>query len=149
MILYSDRDDHYSQRVRIVLAEKDISAEINEAKIILANEATKLCHGEENAITAAQTASDTFKKGVMSEGLPQLEVSIDTLNTFSVLDAFVQLGLADSKGAVKRLIKGGGAKINNQIITDEAIQLTKDDFGAERKLQLSAGKKRHAVLTLK
>ena len=123
-------------------------AEINEAKIILANEVTKLCHGEENAVAAAKTARDTFKKGVMSAGLPQLDVYADTLNVFSVLDAFVQLGLADSKGAVRRLIKGGGAKINNQVITDDAIQLTTDDFGAEKKLQLSAGKKRHAVLTL-
>ncbi len=123
-------------------------AEINEAKIILANEVTKLCHGEENAVVAAKTASDTFNEGVMSEGLPQLDVSADALNAFSVLDAFVQLGLADSKGAVRRLIKGGGAKINNQVITDDAIQLTADDFGAEGKLQLSAGKKRHAILTL-
>lgn len=123
-------------------------AEINEAKIILANEVTKLCHGEENAVAAAKTASDTFNEGVMSEGLPQLDVSADALNAFSVLDAFVQLGLADSKGAVRRLIKGGGAKINNQVITDDAIQLTTDDFGAEGKLQLSAGKKRHAILTL-
>ena len=123
-------------------------AEINEAKIILANEVTKLCHGEENAVAAAKTASDTFNEGVMSEGLPQLDVSADALNAFSVLDAFVHLGLADSKGAVRRLIKGGGAKINNQVITDDAIQLTTDDFGAEGKLQLSAGKKRHAILTL-
>ena len=123
-------------------------AEINEAKIILANEVTKLCHGEENAVAAAKTASDTFNEGVMSEGLPQLDVSADALNAFSVLDAFVQLGLADSKGAVRRLIKGGGAKINNQVITNDAIQLTTDDFGAEGKLQLSAGKKRHAILTL-
>ena len=123
-------------------------AEINEAKIILANEVTKLCHGEKNAVAAAKTASDTFNEGVMSEGLPQLDVSADALNAFSVLDAFVQLGLADSKGAVRRLIKGGGAKINNQVITDDAIQLTTDDFGAEGKLQLSAGKKRHAILTL-
>ena len=123
-------------------------AEINEAKIILANEVTKLCHGEENAVAAAKTASDTFNEGVMSEGLPQLDVSADVLNAFSVLDAFVQLGLADSKGAVRRLIRGGGAKINNQVITDDAIQLTTDDFGAEGKLQLSAGKKRHAILTL-
>ena len=123
-------------------------AEINEAKIILANEVTKLCHGEENAVAAAKTASDTFNEGVMSEGLPQLDVSADALNAFSVLDAFVLLGLADSKGAVRRLIKGGGAKINNQVITDDAIQLTTDDFGAEGKLQLSAGKKRHAILTL-
>ena len=123
-------------------------AEINEAKIILANEVTKLCHGEENAVAAAKTASDTFNEGVMSEGLPQLDVSADALNAFSVLDAFVQLGLADSKGAVRRLIKGGGAKINNQVITDDAIELTTDDFGAEGKLQLSAGKKRHAILTL-
>jgi tyrosyl-tRNA synthetase len=125
-----------------------MGAEINEAKIILANEVTKLCHGEENAVAAAKTASDTFNEGVMSEGLPQLDVSADALNAFSVLDAFVQLGLADSKGAVRRLIKGGGAKINNQVITDDAIQLTTDDFGAEGKLQLSAGKKRHAILTL-
>ncbi len=123
-------------------------AEINEAKIILANEVTKLCHGEENAVAAAKTASDTFNEGVMSEGLPQLDVSADVLNAFSVLDAFVQLGLADSKGAVRRLIKGGGAKINNQVIADDAIQLTTDDFGAEGKLQLSAGTKRHAILTL-
>ena len=123
-------------------------AEINEAKIILANEVTKLCHGEENAVAAAKTASDTFNEGVMSEGLPQLDVSADALNAFSVLDAFVLLGLADSKGAVRRLIKGGGAKINNQVIADDAIQLTTDDFGAEGKLQLSAGKKRHAILTL-
>ncbi len=123
-------------------------AEINEAKIVLANEVTKLCHGEGKAITAAKTATDTFKNGLMSEGLPQLEVSTDRLKTFSVLDAFVQLGLADSKGAVRRLIKGGGAKINNEAITDDAIQLTEDDFGAERKLRLSAGKKHHAILTL-
>ena len=97
---------------------------------------------------AEKTASDTFNKGVMSEGLPQLEVSADALDDFSVLDAFVQLGLADSKGAVRRLIKGGGAKINNHPISDEAIILTKEDFDIDKKLQLSAGKKRHAILTL-
>ena len=103
-------------------------AEINQAKIILANQVTQLCHGDKNAAMAEKTASETFNKGVMSEGLPQLEVSADALDDFSVLDAFVQLGLADSKGAVRRLIKGGGAKINNHPISDEAIILTKEDF---------------------
>ena len=123
-------------------------AEINQAKIILANQVTQLCHGDKNAAMAEKTASETFNKGVMSEGLPQLEVSADALDDFSVLDAFVQLGLADSKGAVRRLIKGGGAKINNHPISDEAIILTKEDFDIDKKLQLSAGKKRHAILTL-
>ena len=84
----------------------------------------------------------------MAEGLPQLNVSAEKLDTFSVFDAFVQLGLADSKGAVRRLIKGGGAKLNNQPIVDEEIILNVDDFGELKKIQLSAGKKRHAILNL-
>ena len=124
-------------------------AEINEAKIILANEVTKLCHGEENAITAAKTASDTFSNLMISDGLPQLNVSVGNLDKFSLLDAFVQLGLADSKGAVRRLIRGGGAKLNNQPIIDEEITLSVNDFGEMNKLQISAGKKRHGVLNLK
>ena len=124
-------------------------AEINEAKIILANEVTKLCHGEENAITAAKTASDTFSNLMISDGLPQLNVPVGNLDKFSLLDAFVQLGLADSKGAVRRLIRGGGAKLNNQPIIDEEITLSVNDFGEMNKLQISAGKKRHGVLNLK
>ena len=124
-------------------------AEINEAKIVLANEVTKLCHGEENAITAAKTASDTFSNLMISDGLPQLNVSVGNLDKFSLLDAFVQLGLADSKGAVRRLIRGGGAKLNNQPIIDEEITLNVNDFGEMNKLQISAGKKRHGVLNLK
>ena len=123
-------------------------SDVNDAKIILANEVTKLCHGAENAAVAAKTASDTFNSKIMSEGLPQLNVSVEQLDTFSVFDAFVQLGLADSKGAVRRLIKGGGAKLNNQPIVDEEIILNVDDFGELKKIQLSAGKKRHAILNL-
>ena len=124
-------------------------AEINDAKIILANEVTKLCHGEENAISSAKTASDTFDSGMISDGLPQLNVSAEKLDTFSLLDAFVQLGLAESKGAVRRLIRGGGAKLNNQPIIDEKISLSIGDFGEMKRIQISAGKKRHGVLNLK
>ncbi|GIS15197.1 MAG: hypothetical protein CM15mP117_06290 [Alphaproteobacteria bacterium] len=66
-------------------------SDVNDAKIILANEVTKLCHGAENAATAAKTASDTFNSKIMSEGLPQLNVSAEQLDTFSVFDAFVNL----------------------------------------------------------
>ncbi len=124
-------------------------AETNDAKIVLANEVTKLCHGEINATNAAKTAFDTFDSGMISDGLPQLYVSAENLNTFSLLDAFVQLGLADSKGAVRRLIRGGGAKLNNQPIIDEEITLSINDFGEMKKIQISAGKKRHGVLNLK
>ena len=86
---------------------------------------------------------------MISDGLPQLNVPVGNLDKFSLLDAFVQLGLADSKGAVRRLIRGGGAKLNNQPIIDEEITLSVNDFGEMNKLQISAGKKRHGVLNLK
>ena len=123
-------------------------AEINDAKIILANEVTKLCHGEEAALASAETARQTFAAGKMADGLPQIEMSADEANGLSIIDAFISAGLATSKGEVRRLIKGGGARLNNvAIASDEAI-LSLDDFADEGRCQLSSGKKRHALIVL-
>ena len=123
-------------------------AEINDAKIILANEVTKLCHGEDAASQAAETARQTFAAGKMADGLPQIELSQDEVAGLSILDAFIKTDLASSKGEVRRLIKGGGARLNNVAITSDEAVLSLDDFANEGRCQLSSGKKRHALIVL-
>mgnify|MGYP000447353597 CR=1 FL=1 len=123
-------------------------ADINQAKIILANEATRLCHGEEAAKAAAETALQTFAKGQMADGLPQIERAQDEVEGLSVLDAFIQTELAASKGEIRRLIKGGGARVNGTSITSDEACLSLADF-QDGKCQLSAGKKRHALIVLR
>ena len=121
-------------------------AEINQAKIILANEATRLCHGTEASAQAAQTASQTFAEGKMADGLPTLTVGADKIGSLLLIDAFLEIGLAQSKGEVRRLIRGGGARLNNDPITDENRLLSADDFDGDGRAQISAGKKRRALL---
>ena len=121
-------------------------AEINQAKIILANEATRLCHGAEASAHAAQTAAQTFAEGKMADGLPTLTVGADKIGSLLLIDTFIEIGLAQSKGEVRRLIRGGGARLNNDPITDENRLLSADDFDGDGRVQISAGKKRRALL---
>ena len=123
-------------------------AEINQAKIILANEVTSLCHGADAAREAEQTARQSFSQGVIAEGLPTLDIDKAEMPSLSVIDAFVQSGLAASKGEVRRLIRGGGARLNNQAISDEDRLLLADDFDTDGRAQIAAGKKRRAILQL-
>ncbi|MGB0234837.1 MAG: tyrosine--tRNA ligase [Candidatus Puniceispirillaceae bacterium] len=123
-------------------------AEINQAKIILANEVTSLCHGADAARQAEQTAQQSFSQGVIAEGLPTLDIDKAEMPSLSVIDAFVQSGLAASKGEVRRLIRGGGARLNNQAISDEDRLLLADDFDTDGRAQIAAGKKRRAILQL-
>ncbi|MGB0310423.1 MAG: tyrosine--tRNA ligase [Candidatus Puniceispirillaceae bacterium] len=123
-------------------------AEINQAKIILANEVTSLCHGADAARQAEQTARQSFSQGVIAEGLPTLDIDKAEMPSLSVIDAFVQSGLAASKGEVRRLIRGGGARLNNQAISDEDRLLLADDFDTDGRAQIAAGKKRRAILQL-
>jgi tyrosyl-tRNA synthetase len=123
-------------------------AEINQAKIILANEVTSLCHDADAARQAEQTARQSFSQGVIAEGLPTLDIDKAEMPSLSVIDAFVQSGLAASKGEVRRLIRGGGARLNNQAISDEERLLLADDFDTDGRAQIAAGKKRRAILQL-
>ena len=123
-------------------------AEINQAKIILANEVTSLCHDADAARQVEQTARQSFSQGVIAEGLPTLDIDKAEMPSLSVIDAFVQSGLAASKGEVRRLIRGGGARLNNQAISDEDRLLLADDFDTDGRAQIAAGKKRRAILQL-
>ena len=116
--------------------------EINEAKIILANEVTGLCHSPEQAIEAAKTAKQAFAEGMMASGLPQF----DTALPLSMIDALKLCGFAASNGEARRLIRGGGARVNDQGISDEEHSITATDTNADGEIKISAGKKRHAIL---
>ena len=122
-------------------------AEINDAKIILANHATSLCHGEAAAHTAEATAQTTFGDKGMSDGLPQVEIGQDDAIGLSMIAALNLVGFAKSNGEARRLIRGGGARLNDQAITNEEAGLKPADF-VDGKAKISAGKKRHALIIL-
>jgi tyrosyl-tRNA synthetase len=113
-------------------------AEINEAKKVLANEATALCRGRAAADEAAETARRTFEEGTSGEALPTLAVS----GAISIVDALVGLGFAASKNEARRLIKGGGARVDGARVEDEGLTVTV----GEAPVRVSAGKKNHGIL---
>ena len=122
-------------------------SEINDAKKVLAFEATKLCHGEAAARDAAETARQTFEEGVVSDGLPVVEVPQSDLEAgIPAFDAFRRAGLASSGGEARRLIKGGGARINDEKVTAEDQGVTAAHLDTEGVIKLSAGKKRHVLI---
>ncbi len=122
-------------------------AELNEAKKILATEATAVIHGREEAEKAAKTAADTFAGDGMSTDLPTEDFPCSDLEAgLGVLSAFTLAKLAASNGEARRLIKGGGAKVNNKAISDERASLSADDLNDDGVIKLSAGKKRHVLL---
>jgi tyrosyl-tRNA synthetase len=124
-------------------------AEINEAKKVLAFEATRLCRGEAAAVEAAETARQTFEQGVSAAGLPTIEVSRSELGGgVPAFELLRRAGLAKSNGEARRLIKGGGARINDVAIDDELRSVGLDDLDAEGCIKLSAGRKRHALVKL-
>ena len=122
--------------------------EINEAKKVLAFETTKLLHGENAAVLARHTAQSTFESGAAGGELPTTVITAEQLTGgISLVDALKALELCQSGGEGKRLIRGGGAKINGRKVEDEAYVLQAADF-KDGKLKLSAGKKRHGVVSI-
>jgi tyrosyl-tRNA synthetase len=121
--------------------------EINEAKKVLATEATALLHGRDAANTAADTARQTFEEGSIAESLPTVEVSRGELEVgIGVLAAFVKTGLVASNGEARRQIKGGGLRVNDVAITDEKMALSASDLTPEGVIKLSMGKKKHVLV---
>ncbi|HEV2569335.1 tyrosine--tRNA ligase [Sphingomonas sp.] len=114
-------------------------AEINEAKKLLANEATAMCRGRAAAEEAADTARRTFEEGAAGEALPTHSVAGGTIG---IVDALVALGLAASKNEARRLIKGGGARVEGERVEDEAMAIGIGD----QPVRISAGKKNHGLL---
>lgn len=126
--------------------EKLQGQEINEAKKILAFEATKLCHGHEASMLAQNTAQEVFEEGDASN-LPAITIDTSRLSEgIQVVDLFVDAGLAKSKSEARRLIKGGGAKINDSKIEAEDQVTSSADLTEDGTIKLSAGKKKHALV---
>ncbi len=134
----------------IARLEKLQGQEINEAKKVLAFEATKLCHGEAAATEAEETARRVFEQGGVGEDLPSISIDGARLKSgMPLLDLLVEAGLSASKGDARRLVQGGGVKCNDGAANDAALVLTDKDLTSDGYIKLSAGKKRHALVRLR
>ena len=122
-------------------------AEINEAKKVLATEATALLHGRDKAEAAAETARRTFEEGALAESLPTIEVAAGELEAgIGAPGLFVRAGLVASNGEARRQIKGGGLRINDVALDDEKAVIGPRDLTAEGVVKLSLGKKKHVLV---
>ena len=122
-------------------------AEINEAKKVLATAATAMLHGKDAADAAAETARQTFEQGKLGDDLPVKEVPASDLESgIPAFDLFRRAGLAASGGEARRLIKGGGARVNDTQVKDENAPIGAGDVNADGAIKLSAGKKRHVLV---
>jgi tyrosyl-tRNA synthetase len=121
---------------------------INQLKIILANECTKMLHDNNEAKLAEETAKKTFEENSTGSGLPTISINQKKLSEkINIIDLVVLSKLENSKSEIRRLIKGNGIKINNQVINDEKFSITKELF-SENFIKLSIGKKRHIKVKL-
>jgi tyrosyl-tRNA synthetase len=122
--------------------------DIDEAKKVLATEATALAHGRTAAEAAADTARQTFEEGTLAANLPTVEIArIDLEVGLGVLDAFAQKArLVASNGEARRQLNAGGLKVNDITVTNQRAVLKLSDVTAEGVIKLSFGKKRHVLL---
>lgn len=121
-------------------------AEINDAKIVLANEITKLLHGTEAQNSALEAAKSQFSGGGDASGLPEINVSPAEVNSIAAL--FVISGFCESNGEAKRLAKSGGLKIDDKAINDVSVSIP-NDYIKNESIKLSLGKKRHIIINFR
>jgi tyrosyl-tRNA synthetase len=127
--------------------ERLAGAEINEAKKILATEATALIHGRAAAESAAETARKAFESGESASGLPSVAVQRSEIDAgLGLLKALVSAGLATSNGEARRAIQGGGVRVNDRPVNDEKLTLQTSDIGGDGAIKLSLGRKKHVLL---
>jgi tyrosyl-tRNA synthetase len=121
--------------------------EINEAKKILATEVTTLAHGKQAAESAAETARRTFEEGAKADTLPTVELSRARLKAgIAAFELMHEAGLAESRNEARKLIKGGGGRLNDKPIANDAATVDEGDLDADGTLKLSAGRKRHVLV---
>jgi tyrosyl-tRNA synthetase len=122
-------------------------AEINEAKKVLATEATALVHGRDKALAAAETARQAFEQGVSAEGLPSIDIPQAEIKAgIAAFRLFARAGLAASNGEARRLIQGGGGRVNDVAIADPEQTVGSGNIGADGVIKLSAGRKKHVLV---
>jgi len=128
--------------------EKIKNNNINELKILLANKTTEMLHGKQEAKKSEETARQTFADNSMGDNLPSVPINEKELNRkITIIDLIILSRLESSKSEIRRLIKGNGIRINNQIVVDEKFIITKTLF-KNNLIKLSLGKKRHIKVEL-
>jgi len=122
---------------------------INQLKILLANKATAMLHGESASKKAAQTAKNTFEKKSIGDDLPSVKIEKEKLtNGINIIDLVIASNLSNSKSEVKRMIKNKGIKINNETVENDKLNVSLNNFNQENFLKLSHGKKNHVILKI-
>ena len=128
--------------------EKIKEKDINEQKIVLANQTTSMLHGEQEAKKSEETAKETFSENSIGSALPSIAIKKNQFNKkLTIVDLIILSKLEKSKSEIRRLIKGGGVKINNQVINDEKLIISEKLF-EENTVKLSLGKKRHVKVKI-
>jgi tyrosyl-tRNA synthetase len=123
--------------------------DINELKILLANEATTMLHGSKAAKDSETTAKKTFKDKSFGKDLPTIRIKKNELiNGINILDLVLLTKLANSKGEIRRMIKNNGLKINNALIINETKSINVDNFDQNNTLKVSHGKKQHVIVKI-
>jgi len=123
--------------------------DINQLKIKLANEATSMLHGKDKALSAEKTAKKTFEENSLGENLPSLDIQLNEEdNGINIVDLIILSKIEKSKSEIRRLIKGKGVKINNEIIIDEKFLIKRKLFKKDSFFKLSIGKKKHLKVNI-
>ena len=122
---------------------------INELKIILANQTTAMLHGVNAAKEAEITAQKTFGDKSIGKNLPVVKIKKNIIiNGINILDLVLQTKLGNSKGEIRRMIKNNGLKINNEVITDETKIINQNNFDQDNNMKVSHGKKQHVIVKI-
>ena len=123
--------------------------DINNLKILLANETTKMLHGSKAALESEKTAQKTFKEKSIGKNLPIIKIKRNSIvNGINILDLVLLTTLANSKGEIRRMIKNNGLKINNEVVNDETKKINLNNFDQENNMKVSHGKKQHVIVKI-
>tara|TARA_X000001036_G_C20375726_1_gene682450 strand:- start:316 stop:738 length:423 start_codon:yes stop_codon:yes gene_type:complete len=129
--------------------EKIKDSNINELKILLANETTNMLHGKPASLNAEKTAKATFVSGGSGDELPEIQIKKSSLKLgVKILDLLSSNKIMSSKSEARRAIQSNALKINNQILTDENKIVLLNDFNNSKDLKISFGKKKHYIIKI-
>ena len=128
---------------------KNNNQDINQLKILLANETTTMLHGAKAAKDSELTAQKTFSDKSIGKNLPIIKIRKNIItNGVNILDIVLQTKLGNSKSEIRRMIKNNGLKINNEVVTDEKKIIDQNDFDQDNNLKISHGKKQHVIVKI-
>ena len=146
MVLYCEESRRAYRWYRKYLFRKE--SNINKLKVILANQATKILHGEKESIKAEKTARETFVGKGIGQSLPEIKVTYNNIEKgLNLLDFLSNHKITSSKSEARRIIANKGLKINDILVSDEKKEIFIDDF-KKKILKISYGKKKHYIVRI-